>query len=528
MRSRARLGCLTPLGMISTLIVLAFVGMTALARGGVLFSPGALNAEKGKSLGGVTSHAELEGECSACHTAPWSSETMADRCMACHTNIAQERNDPASLHGIIAQRDPALFCAACHTEHKGEMAPLTVQLPSAFPHDTLGFSLLGHQQRDDGQMFQCADCHGDSLTTFEQQTCIACHEQREGPFMAQHGQDFGTDCLACHDGVDQFGAAFSHNALAFPLEGKHIEVECTACHENVRTAADFQSAPQKCADCHAQDDVHEGRFGECGVCHTPVAWEPAIFDHNLADFPLEGKHVDVECEACHTGETYQGTPQDCFSCHKQDDAHDGSFGTACESCHTPAGWTPATFDHNLSAFPLEGAHQQVDCDACHIDGKFKGTPQDCYSCHKQDDEHNGRFGTQCEACHNATSWEDVTFDHDRSGFPLTGAHINVRCENCHVNNQFAGTPTDCVACHAEPNWHAGALGTDCAACHSTSAWQPAKFTLSHPEPRVDEEGTGVNHGYTTCQTCHPSSVRTYTCLACHTDNQGGEGENDDD
>jgi hypothetical protein len=107
---------------------------------------------------------------------------------------------------------------------------------------------------------------------------------------------------------------------------------------------------------------------------------------------------------------------------------------------------------------------------------------------------------------------------------LTGAHVNVRCESCHGNNRFAGTPTACVACHGEPAWHAGALGTNCASCHNTSAWRPASFNLSHPEPRVKEHGTGINHGGASCQTCHPSTVRSYTCLACHSDNQGGEGD----
>ncbi len=72
----------------------------------------------------------------------------------------------------------------------------------------------------------------------------------------------------------------------------------------------------------------------------------------------------------------------------------------------------------------------------------------------------------------------------------------------------------------------GALGTDCGSCHSTSAWSTAKFNLSHPEPRVDEHGTGIRHGDTTCRTCHPATVRQYTCLACHSDNQGGEGGDD--
>lgn len=38
-----------------------------------MFSPGSLNAQAGTTLGGVSSHAEIGGECGLCHTAPWDS-----------------------------------------------------------------------------------------------------------------------------------------------------------------------------------------------------------------------------------------------------------------------------------------------------------------------------------------------------------------------------------------------------------------------------------------------------------------------
>ena len=34
------------------------------------------------------------------------------------------------------------------------------------------------------------------------------------------------------------------------------------------------------------------------------------------------------------------------------------------------------------------------------------------------------------------------FDHLRTGFALSGAHTNARCESCHLGGVFKGTPRD--------------------------------------------------------------------------------------
>ncbi|GAB4504864.1 MAG: hypothetical protein Fur0043_18590 [Anaerolineales bacterium] len=507
-----RLGCLSPLALISAFVALVILAAAEIVAGDSMFSPGTLH----------TAHADIGKNCAQCHAPFWSSQSMSDRCLTCHDGIQREMADSSTLHGKLV-KEPVSTCQACHTEHGGPNAALTVMDMSSFPHEVTGFALTAHRVRSAGIPFTCNDCHIEKLSRFNEQTCTECHRQIDMAFTVAHTLSFGENCLACHDGHDRF-SDFDHNRTAFALTGKHLSIDCSLCHLDARTLADLQGLSPACETCHLKDDAHQGRFGtNCGVCHSPDGWETAQFDHNLAAFKLEGKHTQVACEQCHLNNQFKGTPQDCYSCHKANDKHNGQFGTACEACHTPSSWENATFDHNLAAFKLEGKHVNVACEKCHINGQFKGTPQDCYSCHKTDDEHNGQFGTACESCHNPSSWEGATFDHSRSNFPLTGAHSNVRCEQCHVNRQFAGTPTQCVACHGDPAWHAGAMGTDCAACHSTSAWQPARFDLSHPEPRVHEHGTGVNHGSTTCQTCHPNTVYTYTCLACHSDNQGGEG-----
>ena len=62
----------------------------------------------------------------------------------------------------------------------------------------------------------------------------------------------------------------------------------------------------------------------------------------------------------------------------------------------------------------------------------------------------------------ATGWKDVTFDHTKTRFALTGAHATPACAACHADGRYVGTPTTCIGCHAGDDKHNGALGTDCA------------------------------------------------------------------
>ena len=73
-----------------------------------------------------------------------------------------------------------------------------------------------------------------------------------------------------------------------------------------------------------------------------------------------------------------------------------------------AGWMPARFDHELSAYRLTGQHRDVRCDRCHaqvIDPDassgetyrlLKGVGYvECSDCHR--DPHEGRLGEECES-----------------------------------------------------------------------------------------------------------------------------------
>ncbi len=113
------------------------------------------------------------------------------------------------------------------------------------------------------------------------------------------------------------------------------------------------------------------------------------------------------------------------------------------------------------------------------------------------------------------------FDHALSGFPLTGAHERARCESCHANGIFKGTPNQCRFCHqsgsktsntSKPPNHVP-TNAACEECHtSTSSWSGARF----------------NHfsmGGVACVSCHNGSTVTgkpprhvpssSACESCH-------------
>ena len=140
--------------------------------------------------------------------------------------------------------------------------------------------------------------------------------------------------------------------------------------------------------------------------------------------------------------------------------------------------------------------------------------------------HVSAYGSDCLACHDG---HDTLADFDATThaqvFALTGAHLETACENCHSDGKFAETASDCVACHAEPQEHAGMFGTACADCHTTSAWTPAgmdgivfdharETSFSLARHITDFDGSPF-----ACQTCHtgdePLQVTDADCQSCH-------------
>jgi hypothetical protein len=511
---RKPIGCLTVSGLVTALLTVLVVIAVGVARGGTLFNPGALNAKTGATLGGVNSHADLSDNCSACHAAFWQPISMTDKCVTCHTDVAAQMPNPASLHGNLLKNNPGNTCRSCHPDHLGANALLTDLSKANINHEAFGYSLAAHQLQTDGSSFACNTCHTNGFVKFDQAICTTCHEQIKADFMQAHLQAYGDKCLGCHDGVDTYGHKFDHSAVAFQLTGKHAKVECAKCHTGDHTLASLKATSQDCQACHAKDDIHSSQIStNCATCHTPAGWTPASFDHNLANFKLTGAHATVACTNCHINNVFNGTPSDCYSCHIKNDIHTGTLGKDCSSCHTSVAWIPSTFDHNQASFKLTGAHVSVACKGCHSDLLFKNTPSTCAACHAKNDPHQAHLGPDCSTCHTTSAWQPSTFDHNTASFKLTGAHVAAPCTSCHSNLFFTGAPTDCYSCHAKDDHHNGQFGTNCGSCHSTNAWLPATF--DHGLSGFPLTGAHANLACTQCHLNNNFGPLSVACGSCH-------------
>ena len=89
------------------------------------------------------------------------------------------------------------------------------------------------------------------------------------------------------------------------------------------------------------------------------------FNHNKTKFALTGQHTDVNCRQCHSSLIFSEAKTECNECHQ--DVHQATTGLDCSRCHTPASWlvNNITEIHQMSRFPLLGAHRTADCSDCH-------------------------------------------------------------------------------------------------------------------------------------------------------------------
>jgi hypothetical protein len=467
---------------------------------------------------------------------------------------AAQRPDTKSPHGALAQP-----CAACHSAQAWVPAHVT----AAFDHTKAGkgFALEGAHAT-----VACKSCHTSLTFQGASRDCASCHKD-------PHQGEVGTACARCHtmrSFLDRTAMTRAHQLSRFPLTGAHVAADCESCHaRSSQGQLTFTIRSTGCNDCHLKDyqtarapDHAGGNFSHnCEQCHATVAWQSARFDHSSTGFALTGFHLSMNCAQCHGGAYPAGAlPTTCVGCHQKDysaattpNHAQAQFPTDCTTCHTTATWTGANFNHNATAFPLTGAHVQVTCTQCHGDGVYKGKPTACVSCHQTDytnakDPNHAlaQFPTDCTACHTTTTWSGATFNHSATAFPLTGAHVQLTCDQCHGDGVYKGKSTACVSCHqadynnaTNPNHQAGGFPTDCVACHSTTTWTGAVFnhsatafplTGAHLQATCDQcHGDGVYKGKpTACLSCHQTEYNNTTdpnhqqaqfptdCAACHT------------
>jgi len=474
-------------------------------------------------------------------------------CEKCHTpskmvpgerELIKYKDLSKSFFGLSAN------CLTCHADpHKGQLGNdcerchnvFDWKQASQFDHSKTRYPLTGLHIK-----VACEKCHKPDqpggparYKDMKFDACTACH-------VDPHKGSFKQRCEECHTTASWKKLLprfeFDHSKTKYPLVGMHIRVGCSECHLN----GDFKKPLPfaECVDCH-KPDPHKGQFearpkkGECAECHTLDGWKPSLFgvkEHATSQYPLQGKHITVECAKCHIpagkDTVYKVKFAACMDCHK--DPHAGQFASApyqnrCEPCHTVQDFHRSSFtvaDHRKTHFALAGAHVAVPCNECHKVGAggrkdkilpFHFEDQSCTACHV--DPHHGEFNDRmarrrangtplgCEACHSVKSWTDVnSFDHSKTKFPLLGAHRAVTCGACHKalpgsrQIQFKGTSQICEDCHVDV--HGAQFAKDdktrCASCHNVQRWVPSTFDHN---TRTHFALTG-GHANVACNKCH--------------------------
>jgi len=441
-------------------------------------------------------HADLEGieNCTQCHES--GNQLAPEKCLECHTILAKRIENDSGLHANPEYQE----CHTCHIEHNGR-----------------DFELI-------------------------------------------HWEDSQDD--------------FDHTLTGYQLEGAHAQLQCRECHTSANitelqtiedagkdTEHTFLGLNRECLSCHY--DEHRGKLtSNCRSCHGMSAWKPVPgFSHDTTDYALTGLHTTVACSDCHPVQT--GSPiqddteflqftgirhESCNVCHQ--DIHQGKLGEDCVSCHTTEGWRiqlAEEFDHSRTDFPLDGAHQEVQCEECHLPGETITIEnyQRCNDCHE--DYHLGEFANrgeryQCEACHTVNGFSPSTFGiqrHQQSRYPLEGAHLAIPCTKCHQATEegltFRQESLRCPSCHSDP--HDGQVEKflvstspvtgmgGCEFCHTLDSWSAIEF--DHQRTDFPLEG---KHGEILCSDCHEKDNNGIikiqglwtSCQACHEDQHTGQ------
>lgn len=433
-------------------------------------------------------------------------------------------------------------CDDCHTTNNWKVDIKTL----VFDHDVTKFPLVG-QHKD----VSCMSCHKSLEFGNTLKECSSCH-------IDIHEQTVGNNCQRCHTPNSWIVTNITqlHQQSRFPLIGPHTTADCRDCHTNFASPAlpttsllRFDPMGIDCYDCHKNNylmstkpnHVKSNYSTNCTECHNinAFSWTGAGINHNF--FPLEGGHAINDCKTCHTSGIFEKIPPECASCHQSDYTTTTKpnhttlgFNTNCKDCHSlNPGWKPANYrDHDSRSFPIySGKHEGEweNCSDCHTNpGNY--TIFSCIDCHEHsnksrvDNKHDDVNGyeyssTACYTCH-PTGNSEGSFDHSKSGFPLTGAHSTTKCTDCHTNG-YAGTTHVCSNCHIN-NYNqtnnpshklpGSKFNEDCASCHTTnSGWKPATY------PTHSNLGGAHVSIATNCADCHKGNYSTIpsTCYDCH-------------
>jgi hypothetical protein len=275
-------------------------------------------------------------------------------CVTCHAGNGETEDKAAAHEGLILDLSVSRprDCLTCHDD-----------LPDAIPGDRLNVPhgmVASRIQHDESCDVYCSDCHGGVGHGFDplsgqvicsMTVCLDCHQERQLETKL-------TDCDACHIGPHDVSSGLT----------------CNGCH----------ASPEKWSTIEAL--IH-----------------PELVSHGI--------HAEISCFECHAWPNFRDLHgAECVDCHVP--GHERPADTDCATCHDIGiNWELtdiAALDHTEFWDYHQGTHPLVDCQGCHLEGRYLGgMDADCASCHAFDEEMCSQ-DRACTDCHRSDkSWSDV-------------------------------------------------------------------------------------------------------------------------
>ncbi len=276
-----------------------------------------------------------------------------------------------------------------------------------------------------------------------------------------HMAEMTTGCAVCHH---------------YTPEGTEVPA-CKNCHEVNPQREDLRKPSLKaayhrqCMACH-----REWSGGtQCGLCHPPKegTGQPIPTARELLDAmpgPIAEPHTliyEPDSKPTRPGANI-------IFRHKE---HIDRFGLTCAECH-----------------------QEDSCARCHSaveelrprEALLKDRHGLCSACHDVDNK------DACDHCHwNEGERKPEPFEHDSTGWALSGHHSKLTCRACHEVVPFRKLSRACDACHSD--------------------WQPDSFDHAVTGQMLD-----ANHEDVDCADCHAGRKfdQPPTCKECHEKDEG--------
>jgi DmsE family decaheme c-type cytochrome len=177
---------------------------------------------------------DVDATCNACHlegksVEKWTCSEHSKQgvsCIVCH-----DANAPV---GRTLRKPEYQLCGSCHLDVQAQ------------------FRLPNRHRVAEGRV-SCSDCHDPHGNTdkirdkdVRYRACLACHQEKGGPFLFDHGIKRGEGCVACHD---PHGST-NRRMLTYP----RTQPLCLQCHPE--TPHDLRNESK--------------RYSNCIGCHTEI------------------------------------------------------------------------------------------------------------------------------------------------------------------------------------------------------------------------------------------------------------------